>query len=101
MRNCAWEKFRVLETEYQVDLSGEINEFELILTYDDLKATLVKEFYIYDGIDMVMAVGGILAFFLGFSLLSVLLDCVDVVSRACGYRDDEVKFKTFKRTFRQ
>ena len=41
------------------------DEFYLMLMYDDLKVTLVKEFFIYDGIDMVMAVGGILALFLG------------------------------------
>ena len=62
---------------------------------------MVREFFIYDGIDMVMAVGGILAFFLGFSLLSVLLDCVDVISRACGHEDDNLKINVFKRTFRQ
>ena len=41
------------------------DEFYLMLMYDDMKVTLVKEFFIYDGIDMVMAVGGILALFLG------------------------------------
>ena len=70
------------------------------MLYDDLSVTLIKEFYIYDGIDMVMAVGGILAFFLGFSLLSVLLDCVDVIARAAG-REDDIKINTFRRTFRQ
>ena len=78
------------------------DEFHLYLLYDEMKVTLVKEFFIYDGIDMVMAVGGILAFFLGFSLLSVLLDCVDVISRACGHdHDDDIKINAFKRTFRQ
>ena len=61
---------------------------------------MVKEFFIYDGLDMIMAVGGILAFFLGFSLLSVLLDCVDVIFKACGY-EEHLKFSMFRRTFRQ
>lgn len=81
-------------------LTGQ-SDFGLILTFDDLKVMHYKEFYIYDGIDMVMAVGGILAFFLGFSLLSVLLDCVDVISQACGHHEDDTKINAFRRTFRQ
>ena len=94
------------EVEYLSKISAPMDigddEFHLYLLYDEMKVTLVKEFFIYDGIDMVMAVGGILAFFLGFSLLSVLLDCVDVISRACGHdHDDDIKINAFKRTFRQ
>ena len=101
--SCTKEKFNVDQIEYLPKQNFdeiEESEFRLDLLYDDMKVTLIKEFHIYDGIDMVMAVGGILAFFLGFSLLSVLLDCVDVVYRACGNQDD-AKISVFKRTFRQ
>jgi len=105
-RKCTVEKFLVDHVEYLQKESYaspellEDNEFQLVLTYDETKVTLMKEFHIYDGIDMVMAVGGILAFFLGFSVLSVLLDCVDIVYKACGNQDD-TKISVFKRTFRQ
>ena len=105
-RKCTVEKFLVDHVEYlqkeshaNPDLIEE-NEFQLVLTFDETKVTLMMDFHIYDELDMVMAVGGILAFFLGFSLLSVLLDCVDVVYRACGNQDD-TKISVFKRTFRQ
>ena len=101
--SCTKEKFKVDQIEYLPKQNSDLieeSEFKLVLLYDDMKVTLIREFQIYDGIDMVMAVGGILAFFLGFSLLSVLLDCVDVVYRACGNQDD-AKISVFKRTFRQ
>lgn len=104
LKQCTWEKYSGY-TEYikdttTSDISGE--ELEIKLEFDGSgKVKHYKEFYIYDGIDMVMAVGGILAFFLGFSLLSVLLDCVDVISRACGHHDSDAKLSSFKRTFRQ
>merc|ERR1711935_522749 len=89
IKRCSWEKFTAGEVDYMSKSVAPMeigqDEFHLVLMYDEMKVTLVKEFFIYDGIDMVMAVGGILAFFLGFSLLSVLLDCVDVISRACGH----------------
>ena len=105
-KKCTVEKFLVDHVEYLQKESYtspellEDNEFKLVLTYDETTVTLMKEFYIYDGIDMVMAVGGILAFFLGFSVLSVLLDCVDIVYKACGNQDD-TKISVFKRSFRQ
>ena len=105
-RKCTVEKFLVDHVEYLQKESHanpdliEDNEFQLVLTFDETKVTLMMDFHIYDELDMVMAVGGILAFFLGFSLLSVLLDCVDVVYRACGNQDD-TKISVFKRTFRQ
>jgi hypothetical protein len=76
------------------------DSFKLWVFFDDLKVDMFKEFPIYDGLDMIMAVGGVLAFFLGFSLLSVLLDCLDNISRALG-NEEELKVTAFRRTLRQ
>lgn len=100
LKRCTWENYSGY-IEYSMDTSENSTNGELKIKLG-FQSTLVdhfKEFYIYDSIDMVMAVGGILAFFLGFSLLSVLLDCVDVISRACGHADDTKLY--LKRTFRQ
>ncbi len=43
--------------------------------------TLLKEYYIYDEVAIVSAVGGALGLFLGFSCLSVMLSAIEAAFR--------------------
>lgn len=98
-KSCTTEYYRVIPNFLNSPGSDD-DHFKIYLMYDNLDVTMIRDVFVYDSLDMVMAVGGILAFFLGFSLLSVLLDCVDVIFKACGYEED-LKFTMFRRTFRQ
>ena len=55
---------------------------------------------IHDGMMVFVAIGGIMALMLGFSLLSALLDCLDIVAKITGH-DEALKSSFFRRTLRQ
>ena len=52
--------------------------FQLLIYYDSLTVEEEVEYYVYGGEKLYSAVGGVMGLCLGYSILSILLNMVDI-----------------------
>ncbi len=98
-RSCLSEEFEAT-VHYMSSAVKDDGHFHLDIMFENFIVEEILWQPLYDGVSMFIGVGGVLAFLLGFSLLSALLDCLDISARLAG-KEEELKSSFFRRTLRQ